>query len=330
MKKMPYAIIFLIVLAVLVFAGCKSFSSGSGDDDASSDSAAATEEPAGATEAPSEVIASEPVTEKPDAQPSGSETPPTDPAEVTDANGETVYTPEEISSIREEISARETTEKPSDGTDKPDAPGTETKAPETPSGVPANNKYDMLRSGTFYLSGSMHSDGQTNPVVLALDDNLVYMQATSDDLSMGFLIMDKTTYLLNPTAKTYSKLNSVVSSVLQEAGMMSEAEIRSMVSEFGFSTMKPLSEADAVNAGTFGSRDCTIYTFKNEDDGGKRRVYMNGADLLAIEKVSAEGKVDTAIYVNTLTDTIPTLPPADYSSQNLIAFISDISDKLDS
>ena len=348
MKKMPYAIIFLVLLALLVFAGCKSFSSG-GDDSSSDESAgsAASQEDTEKTDAASETESetpsgSEPVTEEPSADAVTTEAPVTDPDEVTDANGVTVYTPEEASSIREAVKTTETTVPPdnSSATAKPEptSPSTTgantqpstTKAPEPTTGaVPQNTKFDLLRSGRFYLAGSMISEGESNPIVLALDDNLVYMQATSDELSMGFLIMDKKTYLLNPTDKTYCKLNATVAALMQEAGMMSESEIRSMISNFGFSSLKPLDQADAVSAGTLGSKNCTVYTFNNESDGGKKRVYMDGAELLAIENIAADGTMDSAIYITTLTDKIPTLPPADYKSKNLISFISDISSLMD-
>jgi hypothetical protein len=333
MRKMPYTLIFLAILVILVFAGCKAFSHTPDDDtDLSSE----------------ESVTSTTVAEE-------SATFPQNPEAETNAAGETVYTPEEASSIREALTsiaqssaaasetqsaanassaaattAPTTTAAPST-TAAPTtaAPGT-TAAPttQTPSGTnTGKTQYDILRSGKFYLDGSMYADGETNPITLAVGDDLVYMQATMDGATMGLLVADKKTYLLNPVQKTYCEFGSMMSSLLQQAGMMSEDEIMEFIDNMGFTKMEDLDKADVTTTGTIGSTACDVYIF-NKSDGTKTRVYMNGDRLMALETVDASGVVDSATYITTLTDNVPTLPPKDYSKQNVISFISSMEDIL--
>lgn len=347
MRKMPYTLIFIIILILVVFAGCKAFSH-------------KTDDAEGTDPAVTEINASEEST----TAPTDSTTLPAEPEKVTNAAGETVYTPEEVSSIYVELSSSAqaaseaatatnsgTTASPAGTTAAPTtnnntktttAPATTKKTETTtktggnptppattaPNTTAANNtnakpkdEYDILRSGKFYLSGSMFSNNETNPVTLAVGDDLVYMQATMDNMTMGFLISDKKTYLLNPSQKTYCEFGSMMSGLLQQAGMMSEDEILEYIDDLGFKEMQDLSKADSKTTGTINNTNCDVYIF-NKTDGTKTRVYMNGTHLAAFEIVNTNGVVDSATYITTLTDSIPMLPPADYTKQNIISFMT--------
>ena len=345
MRKMPYTLIFIFVLIVIVFAGCKSFSHKTGDDAESTDPA----------------VVDTSLSEESTTAPAETTTLPAEPEKVTDAQGETVYTPEEVSSIYVELSSiaqaeseaatastanNGTTKAPAGttATEKTTAPPATTKknetttkaggsatapattapattAPSTTAPAKQKNEYDVLRSGKFYLSGSMYADQQTNPVTLAVGDNMVYMQATMDGMTMGFLVADKKTYLLNPDQKTYCEFGSMMSGLLQQAGMMSEDEIMEYIDGLGFKEMQDLDKADEKTTGTVNNKNCDLYIF-NKSDGTKTRVYMDGTHLVAFEIANADGTVDSATYIDTLTETIPTLPPSDYTKQNIISFMT--------
>lgn len=335
MRKMPYAIIFIVLFAILVFAGCKALS---GDKN--------TTEP----EETAEITTEEP-----------SETNPLDPIlngieGLTGEGGETLFSSDEVSSLYEELSlslaaeeseaaAHPETTQPAEPTSEsasapaetttaaptPDETTTASAAPETTtaaSASPTSNEYDILRSGHFYLDGSMYSEGKNNPVTLAISDDVVYMQATMDGMTMGLLRANKKTYMLNPPTKTYCEFGSVFSGVLQKAGLMSEEEIKDFIDSMGFSTMQDLDEADSVTTGTIGSTACDVYIF-NKDDGTKTRVYLNGEHLTAFEVVGADGAVVSATYITTLTSEIPQLPPNDYTKQSAINFIMSMEEMMD-
>ena len=330
MRKMPYAIIFIVLFAILVFAGCKALS---GDKN--------TTDP----EETAEITTAEPT-----------ETNPLDPIlngieDLTNENGETLISSDDVSSLYEELSSlaneesasaaqAETTQPaaptsepastPADTTaaPTPDETTTAAIAPETTTAAsPTSNEYDILRSGHFYLDGSMYSEGKNNPVTLAISDDVVYMQATMDGMTMGLLRANKKTYMLNPPTKTYCEFGSVFSGVLQKAGLMSEEEIKDFIDSMGFSTMQDLDQADSVTTGTVGSTSCDVYIF-NKDDGTKTRVYLNGDHLAAFEVVGTDGAVVSATYITTLTSEIPPLPPKDYTKQSAVSFIMSMEEMM--
>ncbi len=91
--------------------------------------------------------------------------------------------------------------------------------------------------------------------------------------------------------------------------------------------MEDLSQADSKTTGTIGSTNCDVYIF-NKTDGTKTRVYMNGNKLMAFEMISKDGNVDSATYITTLSENVPKLPPADYTKQNVISFMSSMESVL--
>jgi len=336
MKKMPYAIIFIIILAILVFAGCKTMVNTSSESESEEQTVSETES--------EEISSTEDVFENLDIE------------SLTDENGETLFSDEEISSMKEEYSSiaeelsssiaaessaqeepgssssgsssssETTTKAQSSETTTKKSGSSETttkKSEETTTKAPAVsiNEYDVMRSGRFYMDGTMYADGEANPVTLAVSDDLVYMQTTMDGATMGFLISSGSTYLLNPTEKTYCEFGSILSGILSQAGMMSQEEIMEYINEMGFSTMEDLSKADQTSNATMNGTACKVYVF-NKSDGTKTRVFMNGNELLGFEMLATDNTVDTATYINTITQDIPTLPPADYTKQNIITFMT--------
>ena len=195
---------------------------------------------------------------------------------------------------------------------------------EDPDGL---SGYDILRGGTFYLTGTMASGGSTSPMKLAVSPELVYMETTMDGLSLGYLVKDNKTCLVAPDQKIYHWITAAEAAMLKSAGLMDENEVRESVADMGFTNLRPLSGADASASGTFNGTACTVYTFLYRD-GSKYLVYTDGTRLLALENVNASGGTETLLTVKTITRTIPTLPPADYKSRSLVLFITALGAEL--
>ncbi|MCH5198883.1 MAG: hypothetical protein J1E34_08260 [Oscillospiraceae bacterium] len=317
MKKMPYAIIFIIILALLVFAGCKTLVDTPSESDNSGESSSDAEE-----------SSSNDIFEG-----------------LTDENGNPIFSEEELSSLQEEYSSiynelsssaaeedKSSSEAPSSEAPSSETPSQTTTAPadetSTSAPEPGVNDYDILRSGKFYMDGTMYADGESNPITLAVGDNLVYMQATMDGASMGFLISGGSTYLLNPAEKTYCEFGSLLSGILSQAGMMSQEEIMEYINEMGFSSMDDLSSADEKNSASLNGKACTVYIF-NKSDGTKVRVFMDNNRLLGFEIVSIDGVVDSATYINSISADIPVLPPQNYTKQNILTFMTSMESLFD-
>ncbi len=195
-------------------------------------------------------------------------------------------------------------------------------SPVTP--VTGSTQYDILRSGKFYLVGSSVSGGVASPMTMGIDGNTVYMAITDGGISMGYLVKGSDIYLLNTAAKIYWKPNLLEKGVLKAAGMPDAAEVKKEVSEFGFTSLKPLSAANTVARGTVNGVACTAYIF-NMSDGSKYRVYINGQRLLALESLSAAGVQEMYLRVDSISATLPTLPPSNYTKVTAARFMASVS-----
>lgn len=187
--------------------------------------------------------------------------------------------------------------------------------------------YDILRSGKFYLTGTMKSDGEPEtPMAMALGSDMLYMEMHEEDLNMGILVKDKSIYLLNTGAKKYYKMSSADMVTLKTLGVdFPDAEaLEKEIKNFGFQDLAPLDRADKVSDASVGGVACKRYTFLM-DDGEEYRVYMNGSRLMALESVAANGTQDMYMKVSSITGQLPTMPPSDYRrALTMISFAADL------
>ena len=343
MKKMPYTIIFIIVLALLVFAGCMKFkgelpgmTAGSVCDEPSVSDNLPSQDALSSQQ--SEEMISELINEM-----RGS----------VDQNGVTVYSEEEISSaeaeLREEASALaeapvpgstaaavQPTQQPTQPVQQPAQTPTQAAQPTQPVQQPAQqptqpaqpqqagaNEYDILRSGRFYCVGSMVDSEGSNPLEIAVTDSSVYMLTKFESVDMGMLVSGGKTYMIYPEKKAYLKLSALLMKMM---GMEQEELLKA--SDMGFSDMEPLSQANAVADGNLNGQACKIYNFSKQD-GSKTLVYMNGNKLLGFEAYDASEKLVSGTYVTSITANVPAdkiNPPADYKEASLTSFMGMLTD----
>ena len=200
-------------------------------------------------------------------------------------------------------------------------------------GVPAaasSAQYDILRSGTFYLEGSMSDGGAFMPLKLAVSPSLIYLESTVDGVTLGYLVSGNNTYVLNPAKKKYCKISKLDPAmlVMGDADLMTEEELRGYIDELGISSLKDLSKANDVQDAMLNSSPCTAYTFNNAN-GTKTRVFISGSRLLGFDLINTAGQLDSRILVDSITGTVPTLPPKDYSNTlTLAGFALAMADQL--
>ncbi len=310
MKKMQYTWIFIIVLAVMVFAGCKMFSHdpGTTDEDPGTDaSVSASEGVSGQTEDGSAASGTD----------ATALTTPTTLPDTTAAPSEGASTTEQASS---ETPASEQTSASAPASESATAEPS-TAAPGPAPAVPSSTEYDYMRSGKFYMRGTMFDGTERNAITLGVGDNLLYMESSMDGVTLGLLQSGKSIYLLAPQKQTYCEVGSILSSILEDTGMLSQEELQQMVDNMGFKEMKPLSEAKSVEDATVNGTPCKAYIYDKED-GGTTRICMNGERLIAVEKYTASGAFDSATYIDEISGTIPTLPPSNYTKQNMLKFMT--------
>ena len=188
---------------------------------------------------------------------------------------------------------------------------------------PKENQYDILRSGAFYMEG--RTDGENGaPMKMAVNKDLVYMEMNSGDMELGYLVKNKSIYLLNPAEKTYHKLNAIETATMKGFGLMDEKEIRAEIAEFGFDSMPSLNTADSVSGGKLNGMPCAVYTYRLSD-GGRTEIYMYGYRLLAMNSVSADGKTASMMTFTNVSGAVPTYPPAGYKSVTLIKLVEGLA-----
>ena len=191
---------------------------------------------------------------------------------------------------------------------------------ETPEDHSGPNEYDILRSGTFYITGFITDSGVTQPLEIAITPNSVYMLTKMEGVDMGMLQQNGKLYMLYPAKKIYMEMSSILMNMMG----MDDDELLD-ISNLGFADMLPLSDADTVADGEFNGSACKIYTF-NKDDGSRTVVYMNGNKLLGFEDVSSSGTSTTII--TSITSEIPAdiaNLPSGYKKVGMFRFMNELN-----
>lgn len=272
MKKM-YLAIFLIILVVFVFAGCLSFSDTLG-------SSLTTQE-----------------TEDPYYDP-----------ETTD-----VYVPEvtqaEITSSSSSDTPEATTS--SQSVTEPDSQNETTT--KTPSDVviPVSSEYDILKSGTFHMKGSMvDASGTAAPMEIAITPDSIYMLSDFSGTSMGMLIKGKSIYMIYPEKTAYLELSD---SIMNMAGLDVDELVNS--DSVNFSNYGNLSEASSITEEACNGHACTVYHFNVST--GETKVFMDGNKLIRLATYDKNGKFLSSTDIDTISSSVPadkSAPPSSYKA----------------
>ena len=273
MKKM-YLAIFLIILVAFVFAGCLSFSG---------TLSTTTTDPADdvfeSVENDTTTVVINPAVQE-TTQPAGVVSP-----EVTTAPQAEVTQP----------SAENTTQ------------GT---ANETPivNQAPASSEYDILKSGTFYMVGSMtDKTGLSTPMEIAITPDSIYMLSDFSGVPMGMLIKNEKLYMIYPGKKAYLELSD---SIMSMAGLDMDELVSS--DNINFSSYGELSAADSVTETVYNGRTCQVYHFNI--DSGESRVYMDGTKIVSLASYDSNGKFLTSTDITSITSNVPADKSAPASS----------------
>lgn len=358
MRKMVFAIVAIVVIGLLVFAGCVNFTKEI-DVPGSSDELALDEYEtliASAMDVPVTNAAGEQVTNEAGEVLTTSvlveemNVPVTNAAgeAVTDASGEQqttkVYVDKESGRVvtgevkttqvyRDKNTGEIVATTKAANQQTPGGATTPTLAPNelstTQPAQPANtdaNEFDFLRSGNFYIQGTMtDSSGQSLPLEMAVTANSVYMLSNFEGAAMGMLINNGTTYMIYPAQKAYLELNATV---LKAMGMNTTDLISSADLDY---SQYELANADSTTKETVNGAECTVYVYNNSS--GSTRFFMNGNKLVRFATYDANGNPDTVNDIGYITNQVPAdkiNPPADYKEYKgitgMFSFISLLGD----
>ncbi len=318
MKKM-YLAIFLIILVAVVFAGCLSFSgtlstSTTEPDDettfeqAENTTSVSTPENTTAAVVPGNTVPGVP--ENTTAAVIPGNTVPGTPENTTAA---VVINPDATTSAPVVTQPQGQTPVTPDTTVVPQ-PGVTTQ-PETeatiPNTAPSTSEYDILKSGTFHMSGTMtDKTGTITPMEVAITPDSIYMLSDFSGVPMGMLIKDNKVYMIYPDKKSYLELSD---SLMSMAGLDVTELTNSDSVNFGSYGM--LNEAASVTQVVHNGRTCQVYSFKV--DSGESRVYMDGTKLVRLASYDTGGKFITATDITSITSAVPeekSAPPSSYKA----------------
>lgn len=171
------------------------------------------------------------------------------------------------------------------------------QAPGQKPAYTANNEYDIYRSGTFYLIGTMTDGSVTQPLELAMAKDLVYMKADVDGMQMAIQIMGNNVYLIAPKRNAYFKTTKAELSMIGldlGSDMPSAAEL---------AALPALSEATSVTEGYLDGA-CEAYNFVAAD-GSRTIVYMRGDTFLGMDSYAANWAKTSSMRVTSITKIIP-------------------------
>lgn len=271
MKKM-YLAIFLIILVVFVFAGCLSFSNTLGSS----------------------------ITE------------PDEDDSVFNAETTVVYVPEtqdtantsEVTTSQESTTSSTVVQEQSTSPEEPSSGNVNITAPES-------SEYDILKSGNFYMKGSMiDTTGTKAPMEIAITADSIYMLSDFSGTPMGMLIKDKSVYMVYPDKTAYLELSD---SLMNMAGLDIDELISS--DSINFSSYGNLNDAVSIGEEACNGHSCTVYHFKVAS--GESRVYMDGNKLVRLASYDSSGKFLTSTDIDTISSSVPadkSAPPSSYKA----------------
>lgn len=268
MKKM-YLAIFLIILVVVVFAGCISFSN------------------------PIELTTAEKSNEYEDSY-------------VTDT-----YAPEQNQGTNTPGSVDVTGE--AEASEATSAGNNENRVPQgnviENVQVPANNEYDILRGGSFYMKGSLvDSSGTTSPMEVAITPDTMFMLSDFSGAKMGLLIANDTVYMIYTDKQAYLELSdSIMSMAGLDISELTESD------QINFASYGNLTDADYVTEESYNGHTCQVYHFYTQN--GETRIFMDNASLLRIATFTNSGKLTSSTEVDEVSASVPAdkkAPPSSY------------------
>ena len=176
------------------------------------------------------------------------------------------------------------------------AVGLETLADPEPGPVD-ENEYDIYRSGTFYLTGTMSDSSGSHPVEIAKKDDLLYMLSDMEGQQIAMQMIGKDVYLIHPGKNAYFKMDQATLSLM---GM----DIDDLMADVHMDELPALSEANSVTPSTLDGRDCTVYTFLTAD-GSRIQIYMDGSSFLGMDNFTSDWVRTESIRITYITANLP-------------------------
>ncbi len=179
---------------------------------------------------------------------------------------------------------------------------------------------NVFINSKYFIEGKIYSQDSMMPVKLATDGKNLELTATVEGISLGVLVLDDKTYIVNPAASVYTELNETL---IQALGIddLDLSEFQSIRN--GDDSEKPAVKQNAVSInGEPGL--CTDYVYSDTSV----KLYSVGNKLIQVEDYDKDGTLTMQIVVDSITDQIPSsqLTLKGMTEQNVSQFIQSFVD----
>lgn len=158
---------------------------------------------------------------------------------------------------------------------------------------------ELFVRGNYYIDGVIYSSGDAMKVQLATDGMNVHVTANVSGISFGMLVLDNTTYVVQPSAKIYTELSDALLSALGLDEGFSVEEFKSISDQIGEEEVYNLKQSKVTINGQPGI--CNEYNY----DDASIKLYSIGEKLIQVDNYDKDGVLTMQIVIDKITSTIP-------------------------
>lgn len=154
-------------------------------------------------------------------------------------------------------------------------------------------------NGKYWLKGVIYSSGSAMPVTISTDGKNFHFVTETSGISLGVLILDEVTYLLQPNAKIYHELSDTLVSALGIDEEFDVTELTNFKIDDYDNTVSKINQSAVTINGEAGV--CNEYVY----DESTVRLYSIGDRLIQVDNYDENGTLSMQIVVSDITDVIP-------------------------
>lgn len=152
--------------------------------------------------------------------------------------------------------------------------------------------------GKYYLKGVIYSSGEAMPSIIATDGKNFHFTTDTSGISIGILILDDVTYIIQPNAKIYAELSATLVSALG-IDDFDVTEITNIKLDGADNSVTKINQSAVTINGEAGI--CNEYVY----DTTTVRLYSVGDRLIQVDNYDSNGTLTMQIVVNEISDVIP-------------------------
>lgn len=165
--------------------------------------------------------------------------------------------------------------------------------------ISPNNEYDIYRSGSFYIKGSLFDGVSRQPMEIGMDGDVIYMTTEYKGAQIAGQLVGQDLYMIIPSEECFHKMDKTELEALE----MNERDLIP-IDPRNFRELPSLQDADSITEGICNGRPCILYSF-DMPNGCRFVVAMDGDKLLYTENYTASGNFLDGMYFDSVSASMP-------------------------